>query len=201
MSRLDDVLAAIDAANAGDPVHVEVDGVAVPQEVRQAELVTGWVRRLRPDASEELLIAARAHHVQRWRWPRGGHPPGRAGYLRWRRELQGHHVEIVSRIMEDHGCTPVAVARVGEIMGKRRLASDAEVRTYEDALALAFVETQMEDLAARTDRDKMVAILVKTFEKMSPAGLAAAGGIELGADGQELLAAATAAWERRSTRP
>lgn len=198
MTRLRDVLSAIDAANAADPVRVVVDGSQRPGEVHRAELATAWARRLCPDASEALLIAVRAHHVQRWRWPRDGHPPGRAGYLRWRHELQERHVEIVSAIMRDHGYDRATLDRVGVLMRKRDLRSDAEARTYEDALALTFVETQMQPLAARTGREKMVAILAKTFGKMSAAGVAALGEIELAPDEHDLLSAALAA--RRQSR-
>ncbi len=68
--RLRRGLAAIDAANADDPVTVVVDGVVRSKEQAHAEGAVAWVRRLRPDASEVLLLAARAHHVRRWEIPR-----------------------------------------------------------------------------------------------------------------------------------
>lgn len=196
MTRLRDVLSAIDAANAADPVRVVVDGSQRPGEVHRAELATAWARRLCPDASEALLIAVRAHHVQRWRWPRDGHPPGRAGYLRWRHELQERHVEIVSTIMDEHGYASGKIDGVGALMRKRDLGTDAEAGTYEDALALTFVETQLRSLAARTPRDKMVAILRKTIGKMSAAGRDAIEAIDLGVDEHDLLEAALAAHHR-----
>src|SRR5437588_6981396 len=83
-------VAAIDAANAEDPYD---------KELRHSELATKWVRRLRPDATEALLLAARAHHIRRWAVPRPSYPEGRAGYLRWRRDLQRAHADAVSRIL------------------------------------------------------------------------------------------------------
>ncbi|MBV8560865.1 MAG: DUF4202 family protein, partial [Acidimicrobiia bacterium] len=62
-ARFDRSIAAIDAANAEDPVRVTVAGEERPKELAHAELATAWVTRLRPDASEELLLAARAHHL------------------------------------------------------------------------------------------------------------------------------------------
>ena len=49
--RLATALAAIDAANAGDPHTIVVDGVARPKELTHAEMMTRWVRRLAPGAA------------------------------------------------------------------------------------------------------------------------------------------------------
>ena len=97
--RFERALAAIDAANAADPTRIEWHGESQPKELVHAELVSGWVRRLRPDASPELLLAARAHHVGRWLIARSSYPPGRAGYLRWRRTLHDLHAERVAEIL------------------------------------------------------------------------------------------------------
>ena len=69
-SRLARAIEALDAANAEDPMRVEFDGELRPKELAHAELATRWVRRLRPDAGEELLLAARGHHLRRWAVPR-----------------------------------------------------------------------------------------------------------------------------------
>ena len=81
-------LEAIDEANAGDPNVLVVEGVPRPKELAHAEAMTGWVRRLDPEADEVQLLAARAHHLRRWTHPRSAEPEGRAGYLRWRTEAK-----------------------------------------------------------------------------------------------------------------
>jgi Domain of unknown function (DUF4202) len=167
-------IAAIDAANAEDPVRVVVRGRDRPKEVAHAELVTEWVERLRPDPPEPLLLAARAHHLRRWAVPRSTYPDGRAGYLRWRRDLHERHAEEVGGILTEVGYDPATIARVRSIVRKRKLTSDPDVQTLEDALCLVFLETQFSELAARTANDKMVDITRKTLAKMSPAGTAAA---------------------------
>jgi len=62
--RFRNAIAAIDAANAEDPNTIRVRGVERQKELCHAELVSAWVRRLRPQASEALLLAARAHQVE-----------------------------------------------------------------------------------------------------------------------------------------
>ena len=175
-ARFDRAIAAIDAANAEDPLRVTVAGEERPKELAHAELATAWVTRLRPDASEELLLAARAHHLRRWIIPRSSHPDGRNGYLRWRRELQRQHAADVGRILTAEGYDAAAVARVQEIVQKRRLASDPEVQTFEDALCLVFLETQLTDFATRY-ADKADDVLAKTMEKMSDTGRALASAL------------------------
>jgi hypothetical protein len=171
--RFERAIAAIDAANADDPHRITVAGEERPKEQAHAELATEWVQRLRPDAGEELLLAARAHHLRRWAIPRASYPDGRNGYLRWRRELQKAHAADVGRILEAEGYDATTIERVQEIIQKRRLSSDPEVQTFEDALCLVFLETQLTDFAERY-ADKAAEVLEKTIEKMSDEGKARA---------------------------
>jgi len=188
--RFTAAIAAIDAANADDPNTLTIDGETRPKELAHAEMLTAWVKRLRPEASEELLLAARAHHISRWEQPRSGYPAGRNGYLRWRRELGAFHAGLTREILLDVGYPEAAGSRVAESVQKRKLNRDAEVQSFEDGLCLVFLETQFEALAARTERPKMVEIVRKTVRKMSDAGREAAGGIELSEDGGAIVAEA-----------
>ena len=174
MTRLDEAFAAIDAANADDPVTIEVRGARRPKELAHAELAVEWVRALRPDAGEELLLAARAAHVRRWELPRSAEPEGRAGYLRWKRRLQAHHADVAGRLLAEVGYDDATVARVGAIIRKEGLRHDPDVQTLEDALALVFVETQFVELADRLDDEHMVDVVAKTLRKMTPSGRDAA---------------------------
>ena len=166
--RLQQAYGALDAENAGDPFGKELD---------HAERAVAWLARLRPDAPEELLLAARGHHVRRWEIPRSSEPEGRAGYLRWKRRLQQHHAEIVGRVLRDVGYDDDMVARVQSIVRKERLRTDPDVQSFEDALSLVFLETQLRDLATKLDDNHLVDVLAKTLRKMTPAGRAAAASL------------------------
>lgn len=183
-------IAAIDAANAQGPEVVVVRGREGPKEVLHAELATEWVRRLRPGAGEALLLAARGHHLRRWAVPRASYPAGRAGYLRWRRELHGRHARELGALLEGVGCDPATIARVQAIVRKEGLGSDPEVQTFEDALCLVFVETQLADVAARLEPATVRRVLAKTTAKMSAAGRAALAELPLPAEVRALLDAA-----------
>ncbi len=177
--RLRRALAAIDKANAGDPNRIEVRGASRPKEVAHAELASEWVERLRPDASEALRLAARAHHVQRWTIPRSDHPEGRRGYHRWRTELQRFHAEKAGEILEGVGYDAATIERVQELVQKRDLGRDPEVQALEDALCLVFLETQLREMAERFDEARLLDVLRKTLAKMSPAAIECAGALVL----------------------
>lgn len=180
-------IAAIDAANAGDPNTIVVDGVERPKEQAHAELMTEWVERLDPDADEAQLLAARAHHLRRWSVPRSSYPEGRAGYLRWRTGLKRQHAEEVAAILTDAGYQDTVVDRVRDIVAKRGLGTDPAVQTHEDALCLVFLRTQFDDLADQLGDDHTVEVLRKTLDKMSDLGRRTALDQPLSAHGRALL--------------
>ncbi len=186
-------ITAIDAANAQDPNRLSHAGESRPKELVHSELATHWVRQLESDPSEALLLAARGHHLRRWQNPRSEYPEGRAGYLRWRKQLQQRHAQQTGELLRQAGYDDAMVERVGDMIRKRGLGRDPAVQTLEDALCLVFVETQLGDFAARYPDEKVVDVLTKSLKKMSQAGRAAAGSIELPAAERELLARSLAA--------
>ncbi len=185
--RLDRAMGAIDAANAGDPNQIVVGGEQRPKELAHAQLVTEWVRRLDPDPSEALLLAARAHHLRRWTIARSSYPEGRAGYLRWRRALHEQHAREVAAILEGEGYDDTTIGRVQDIVRKRGLGRDPEVQVLEDALCLVFIETQLHDLARRVEPEKIVEIVEKTTRKMSQPAVEFALGLDIEANERTLL--------------
>jgi hypothetical protein len=193
MSRYDAAIARIDAANAEDPNRVRIDGVDRPAEVGYAERMTKAMERLRPNATEELRLAARAQHLRRWTVPRASYPMDRAGYLRWRNELKRRHAEWAAEIMAATGYGPDAIARVGALVRKENLKGDAEAQALEDVACLVFLEHYAEAFAAKHERAKVAGIVRKTWGKMSEEGRGAALRLPLSASLRALIAEAIAA--------
>jgi hypothetical protein len=191
--RLQRALAAIDAANADDPFTLVVDGVERPKELAHAELMTTWVRRLDPSASEAQILAARAHHLRRWTLPRSDYPEGRAGYLRWRTTLKRQHAAEVGEILRDAGYDDAVIERVQQIVRKEGLGRDPAVQVHEDALCLVFLQTQLVEVTEQLGDEKTIDVLQKTARKMSPEGLAAVGQLPLSAEATRILGLALAA--------
>ena len=191
--RLIAVLAAIDAANAEDPHTIEARGESGPKELLVGRLATEWVQRLDPSATPEQLVAARAHHLRRWTRPRTDYPEGRGGYLRWRADAKRAHADEVAELVERAGYQPEFADRVGRLIRKEGLGrnamsdSDPQVQTHEDAICLAFLETQLDGFAEQVGPDRALDVLAKTASKMSDRALAEIRSLELTEAGRELI--------------
>jgi hypothetical protein len=194
------VIDAIDAANAGDPTRVEYDGESLPLALAEGRVAFGWVRHLRPDAGDPLLIAARGHHIRRWETPRSSYPVGRAGYLTWRSHLYDVHAAHLETLMRDAGYGDEDVTAMRQIVAKRGIKTNPDVQTYEDAVALAFLELQFAPFVAKTARSAVVRALRRTWRKMSDEGRTAALDLKLRPDLLALMEEATSspAGERSS---
>jgi limonene-1,2-epoxide hydrolase len=178
-ATFDRAIAAIDAANADDPNIVTLREITGPKELVHAELVTEWVQRLRPDASDALLLAARAHHLRRWTVPRSTQPAGRAGYLRWRKGLYAKQATELGEILRGTGCDDATITRAQQLVRKEGLGTDADAQALEDALCLVFLEAQLGDVAARLEPETLARVLVRTANKMSDAGRGCIGALPL----------------------
>ena len=166
-SRFETALRRFDEENARDPNTELVAGVPRPRELVYAERLTDWVLRLKPDASVALRLAARCQHLCRWMIPRSRYPMDRAGYLKWRTELKKFHAEKSANILREVGYEEELVGRVQALNLKKDFPRDPDSRVLEDALCLVFLQFQFADLAAKTDADKMINALRKSWQKMT----------------------------------
>jgi len=156
-----------DDANSADPNTMVIEGKPVPHELFYAQRLTEWVERLSPSASPALLLAARCQHICRWMIPRSSYPMTRAGYLKWRTDLKQFHAKKSGEILAESGCSADLIARVQDLNLKKNFGQDLELQTLEDALCLVTLQYQLTDLIRKTDPDKMIGILQKTWKKMS----------------------------------
>jgi Domain of unknown function (DUF4202) len=172
--RFSEAIRRFDEENGRDPHLIFVDGVAQPHELLYARRLTEWVLRLEPHASQPLLLAARSQHICRWLIPRNSYDMTRAGYLRWRNDLKHLHAKKSAEILREVGCDETTIARVVDLNLKKGLGHDRECQVLEDALCLVTLQYQLAELMEKTDPDKMVEILQKTWKKMSDAARAQA---------------------------
>lgn len=183
-------LRRFDEENSRDPNLEIVDGTARPREIVYAERLTDWVLRLCPNASEPLRLAARCQHLCRWMIPRGQYPPDRPGYLQWRADLKQFHAERAGEILREVAYPDQVVTRVQALNLKKDFPRDPEGRVLEDALCLVFLQFQLAELAARSDDDKMVNALRKSWAKMTEAARTEALKVSLGERARALVNAA-----------
>lgn len=185
-------IAAIDAANAADPTIIVVRGTTQPLALVHGLLASEWVARLHADADDTLLLAARAHHLRRWELPRTQYEPGKAGYLRWKRDQRQRHAREVGELLVAAGYDRVTIERVQSLVRRDHLATDAGAQAVEDAACLVFIETQLAEVSTKLEHDHLIDVIRKTARKMSPAALEAVSEIPLAEPEQTLLATALA---------
>lgn len=173
----------IDEENARDPNREN----GRPRELLYAERLTAWVLKLCPNASEALRLAARCQHICRWQSPRENYPPTRPGYLKWRADLKKFHAGKSGDILREVGYDEATIQHVQDLNLKKNFPADPECRVLEDALCLVFLEFQFAPLAAKSDDDKMVNTVRKSWEKMTEAGRAEALKLLFGEHEKQLI--------------
>ncbi|MEX0767996.1 MAG: DUF4202 domain-containing protein [Microthrixaceae bacterium] len=184
----------IDSANSQDPNTINYQGHSHCKELLHSQMMTTWVERLDSEATEEQLLAARAHHFRRWIYPRSDFPAGRSGYLRWRSQAKKRQAAEVAELLINCGYPQESVQRVATIIRKEHLSSDSDVQTHEDALCLVFLDTQLDSVAHKLGDSEMVEVIIKTLPKMSPQGIDAVSLLELSPEGADLVARAVTAF-------
>ncbi|EIJ40058.1 hypothetical protein JoomaDRAFT_3106 [Galbibacter orientalis DSM 19592] len=164
----------IDRANAQDPNTETYQGKEYPKELLYSQRMTETLLSFEPNASEELQIAARAQHIERWKINRNSYPMDRIGYLKWREELKKMHAEITADILNEVGYDDSFSERVSFLIKKKLLKKDEETQTLEDVVCLVFLQYYFEDFADKHSDEKIIDILQKTWGKMSDKGHKAA---------------------------
>ncbi|MCF8715302.1 DUF4202 domain-containing protein [Joostella atrarenae] len=164
----------IDRANAQDPNTETYQGKTYPKELLYSQRMTETLLSFEPTATEELQIAARAQHIERWKIERNSYPMDRVGYLKWREELKKMHADVTSEILKEVGYDDEFSERVSFLIRKKMLKKDEGTQTLEDVICLVFLQYYFEDFADKHSDEKLIDILQKTWGKMSNKGHKAA---------------------------
>lgn len=188
--KFDEAIRRFDEENSRDPHREESGGGSLPRELLYAQRLTDWVTRLAPGASETLLLAARCQHLCRWEIPRSSYEMSRSGYLRWRTELKEFHARKSAEILREVGYGEDLIGQVQDLNRKKNLGRDPECQVLEDALCLVTLQFQLTELIRKTDPEKMVGILQKTWKKMSDRAKAEALQLSLTAEERVVIEAA-----------
>jgi len=187
--RFQKAISLIDKANIQDPNKEVFEGKEYSMEMIYSNRMTSWLDRLDSDASEELQVAARAQHIERWKIPRGKYPLDRDGYRKWRNELMQFHAEKAGDIMLEAGYDENSISRVKSLIKKERFKTDSESQMLEDVVCLVFLENYFSDFSKEhmDDNEKINRIIKKTWNKMSDRGRELAQEIDLPAEAKSLI--------------
>ncbi len=166
------VITAFDQANAADPACQTDAGREYPAELLYAMRMTEMLERFAPDASEAVRLAVRAQHICRWKIPRSDFPMDRQGYLQWRTRLYVFHADTACALMREAGYDEEMIRLVGAIISKQDIKVNADAQLLEDIAALVFFAHSMHEFVDRHpeyDESKWIRIILKTWQKISPA--------------------------------
>ena len=190
--KFQQAIALIDAENSRDPNIELINSTSSPRELLYSIRLTDWVLRLDPAASEPLQLAARSQHICRWKIPRGQYPATRAGYHQWKNDLKKFHADLTTQILAQVDYEESTIARVRSLNLKEGFPHDPECRTLEDALCLMFLQYQFAALAQKSEPDKVINALRKSWAKMSPNARTTALGLPFSPAQKHLLERALA---------
>lgn len=187
--RFQKAISLIDKANIQDPNKEVLEGKEYSMEMIYSNRMTSWLDRLDSDASEQLQIAARAQHIERWKIPRAKYPLDRDGYRKWRNELMQFHAEKAGDIMLEAGYDEISISRVKSLIKKERFKTDSESQMLEDVVCLVFLENYFSDFSKEhmDDNEKINRIIKKTWNKMSDKGRELAQEIDLPSEAKSLI--------------
>lgn len=160
-----------------DPRVIERDGAALTWSRDYHARVLAWVRRLEPDAPVVVRLAALCQHVRRWETPREAYPAGGEGYKRWRAAAGLRQAELAAKELASVGYDADTIARVRDVLLKKKLRTDPEAALLEDAVCLRFVQDELAVFARGREPAALEGIVKKTWDKLSPSGRAAAAGL------------------------
>ncbi len=190
IERYASAITRFDAVNREDPNHETLDGEIIPKELLYAQRMSKWLKRHAPDASEALRLAARSQHIARWLIPRSDYTMDRKGYLQWRTTLNRFHAEKACKILAEVGYDKNTIKRVEGFLLKKHLKDDPEMQILEDVICLVFLESYFTDFSKKYDAEKIIPVIQKTWNKMTPSGHRAALALNLPAEASELIKAA-----------
>jgi hypothetical protein len=192
MSKQEEAFKLFDAYNRQSPDQVVWEGTTYPAEYFYALRLHAWVQKLDPNAPEPLLLASRCQHIGRWEIPRSTYPEGRVGYLKWRSDLAKYHAQKAAELLLQAGYSEAIIGQVTDVVLKKKLKSDPDVQTMENALCLVFLEFQYEDFIVGHSDEKVIDILQKTWAKMTAPGREAALTLSFSERGTSLIQKALA---------
>jgi hypothetical protein len=178
--KLQHAFEAFDKYNSKDEHVEEFDGRKYPKELLYSLRMSEKLESYAPDAADHIRIAARCQHIGRWEIPRNNFPMDKKGYLQWRSKLAIYHSEIASKILHDSGFDHAFIDKVIFLLQKKQLRQHhPDTQLLEDVICLVFIEYYLHDFALQHDDEKVVDILRKTIQKMSPRALEEATKIQM----------------------
>lgn len=159
-----------DRLNSSDPNIETWNDITYPKEVLYSMRMTETLKKINPNASETVQLAARCQHICRWQISRSEFEPNRIGYLKWRTQLYKFHAKKASEVLMQVGYDEKTIKSVAFLLQKKQLKKNEETQQLEDVVCIVFINYYFEKFSKKYSEKKLIEILQKTWVKMSKKG-------------------------------
>lgn len=172
----------INSVHNQDPNSETVDGVEIKAELLYSQRMLSILKKVQPNASLELQLAAQCQHISRWSIPRATFPTGKKGYYEWRTAIMKHQLSVTTSVLKQAGINEHSIEIIVDALKNKADKSNINASIIEDTACLAFIKWYLVSFAGQFDPEKAKVILQKTAGKMSERGLKLISEIELSKD-------------------
>ena len=116
------------------------------EQIKHLERTVYWVKRLKPDADEALLIAAFAHDIQTaYHWKKLQREIYKTKFIDKERlkKHQEEGAEIIGEFLEKQGANPEIINRVKTLISKHEEGGNEDQSLLKDADSISFLENNV----------------------------------------------------------
>ncbi len=157
-------------------VKAYVDASFKGKHIQHFDRTVHWLKKLRPDADDALLIAAYAHDIERsFRIPekKDAYHKSKEGFRD--KEMLGHHqekgAEIIGEFLKAEGVDEATIRRVKHLVSSHEVGGDKDQNLLKDCDSISFFETNAErfvkEYAPRMGKEKVKAKFDWMFERIT----------------------------------
>lgn len=140
-----------------------------------------------PDASDELKLAAKVQHMQRWGIPRDTFPIDKKGYYQWRAAVMEHQLSVSTSLLTEAEIPAESIEIVVDALKNKNDKTNVNASIIEDTACLVFIKWYLTEFIGQFDNEKAKNILVRTAKKMSAHGLSLIPQLDLHPEVLEVL--------------
>lgn len=172
----------INSVHNQDPNSETVDGVEIKAELLYSQRMLSILKKVQPNASLELQLAAQCQHISRWSIPRATFSMDKKGYYQWRAAVMEHQLSVTTSVLKQVEINEQSIEIIVDALKNKADKSNINASIIEDTACLAFIKWYLVSFAEQFDPEKAKVILQKTAGKMSETGLKLISEIELSKD-------------------
>lgn len=178
----------INSVHNQDPNSETVDGSEIKVELLYSQRMLSILKKVQPNASLELKLAAQCQHISRWSISRATFSMDKKGYYQWRASIMEHQLSVTTSVLKQAEINNQSIEIIIDALKNKADKTNTNASIIEDTACLTFIKWYLVPFAGQFDPEKAKVILQKTAGKMSARGLGLLPEMELNEDVHQVLA-------------